>query len=85
MLLKILFIISNGENRMRIKLEMGEWIIDDEYFITNGLNGYEVYTCGSKDSEAKEVYTCGSKDSEAKEVYASESFEECLTWIYNSL
>ena len=72
MLVKILFIISNGENRMRIKLEMGEWIIDDEYFITNGLNGYEVYTCGSKDSEAKEVY-------------ASESFEECLTWIYNSL
>lgn len=65
-------IISNGENRMRIKLEMGEWIIDDEYFITNGLNGYEVYTCGSEDSEAKEVY-------------ASESFEECLTWIYNSL
>lgn len=65
-------IISNGENCMRIKLEMGEWIIDDEYFITNGLNGYEVYICGSEDSEAKEVY-------------ARDSFEECLTWIYNSL
>ena len=57
---------------MKIRLEMGEWIIDEEYFITNGLNGYEVYTCGSENSEAKEVY-------------ASESFEECLTWIYNSL
>ncbi len=38
---------------MKIRLETGEWIINDEYFITNGLNGYEVYTCGSEDSEAK--------------------------------
>ena len=57
---------------MRIELYDNIWIIDDEYFITNGLNGYEVYTSGT-DTE------------EAKEVYASESFEECLTWVYNSL
>lgn len=57
---------------MRIELYDNIWIIDDEYFITNGLNEYEVYTSGT-DTE------------EAKEVYASESFEECLTWIYNSL
>ena len=57
---------------MDIRLEMGNWIINDEYFITEGLHRYEVYTCGSDEEDAKEVFSC-------------ESFEECLTWIWNSL
>lgn len=32
---------------MNIVLEMGIWIVNDEYFITQGLNGYEVYDCAS--------------------------------------
>ena len=57
---------------MNIVLEMGNWIVDDEYFITNSFYGYEVYKCGTEAEEAKELYS-------------SESFEECLTWIWNSL
>lgn len=57
---------------MDIRLEMGSWIINDEYFITEGLNGYEVYNCGTDEEEAKELFS-------------SESFEECLTWIWNGL
>lgn len=51
---------------MEIELVMGDWVCNDEYLITNGLYGYEVYICGT-------------------EVFVSESFEECLTWIWNSL
>ena len=57
---------------MDIRLEMDDWIINDEYIITNGLNGYEVYKSGTEDVEAEEIYS-------------SESFEECLTWVWNSL
>lgn len=57
---------------MNIRLEMDDWIINDEYIITNGVIGYEIYKCGTEDTEAEEVYS-------------SVSFEECLTWIWNSL
>lgn len=57
---------------MDIKLEMDNWVVNDEYFITEGLNGYEVYTCGTDEENAKEQFS-------------SEQFEECLTWIWNSL
>lgn len=57
---------------MNIRLEMDNWIINDEYIITNGVIGYEVYKSETEDTEAEEVYS-------------SESFEECLTWVWNSL
>lgn len=57
---------------MEIRLEMGNWIINEEYFITEGVNEYEVYNCGTDEEEASELFL-------------SESFEECLTWIWNSL
>ena len=57
---------------MEVRLEMDNWIINDECFITEGVNGYEVYNCGTDVEEAKELFS-------------SESFEECLTWIWNSL
>lgn len=57
---------------MDIRLEMDNWVVNDEYFITEGLNGYEVYTCGTDEEYAKEQFS-------------SSSFEECLTWIWNSL
>lgn len=57
---------------MEIKLEMGNWIINEEYFITEGVNEYEVYSCGTEEKEAKEVYS-------------NESFERCLTWVWNNL
>lgn len=57
---------------MEIKLYDNMWIINDECYITEGVNGYEVYTCGT-DTE------------ESKEVYANESFECCLMWVWNSL
>ena len=57
---------------MNIRLEMDNWIVNDEYFITEGLNEYEVYTCGTDENEAEEKFS-------------SESFEECLTWIWNNL
>ena len=57
---------------MEIELVMGDWVCNDEYLITNGLYGYEVYIYGTEDADSKEVFT-------------SESFEECLTWIWNSL
>lgn len=61
----------NGGISMEIRLEMDEWIINNEYFITNGLENYEVYTCGTDENEAEEQF--------------SGTFEECLTWIWNSL
>ena len=57
---------------MEIRLEMDNWIINDEYFITEGVYGYEVYNCGTDEEEARELFS-------------SESFEECLTWIWNSI
>jgi hypothetical protein len=57
---------------MDIRLEMGNWVVNDEYFITEGLDGYEVYNCGTDEEDAKEQFS-------------SSSFEECLTWIWNSL
>lgn len=57
---------------MNVELVMDNWIIDEEYFITEGVNGYEVYNCGTDEEEAKELFS-------------SESFEECLTWVWNSL
>ena len=56
---------------MNVELEMGNWIVNDEYFITEEINGYAVYNCGT-DTE------------DAKELFSSESFEECLTWIWNT-
>ena len=32
---------------MNIRLEMDNWIINDEYIITNGVIGYEVYKIGT--------------------------------------
>lgn len=57
---------------MEVRLEMDNWIVNDEYFITEGINGYEVYNCGTDEEEASEQFS-------------STSFEECLTWIWNSL
>ena len=57
---------------MEVRLEMDNWIVNDEYFITEGINGYEVYNCGSDEEEASELFS-------------STSFEECLTWIWNSI
>jgi hypothetical protein len=57
---------------MEVRLEMDTWNINDEYFIREGMYEYEVYTCGTDEEDAKEVYS-------------SESFEECLTWVWNSL
>ena len=57
---------------MDIRLEMDSWIINDEYFITEGIYEYEVYTCGTDEEDAKQQFS-------------SPSFEECLTWIWNSL
>lgn len=57
---------------MNVVLEMDNWVINDEYFITEGVYGYDVFTCGSDEEETKELFS-------------SESFEECLTWIWNSL
>lgn len=57
---------------MDIRLEMDNWVVNDEYFITEGLNGYEVYTCGTDEEDAEEQFS-------------SSSFEKCLTWIWNSL
>ena len=39
---------------MNVVLEMENWIVNDEYFITQGLNEYEVYNCGDDAEEAKE-------------------------------
>lgn len=57
---------------MNVELEMGNWIVNDEYFITEEIGGYAVYNCGT-DTE------------DAKELFKSESFEECLTWVWNSV
>lgn len=57
---------------MEIRLEMGNWVVNDEYFITETMYGYGVYNCGTDECEAE----C---------IFESESFEECLTWIWNSL
>lgn len=46
---------------MNIRLEMDNWIINDEYIITNGVIGYEVYKSGTEDTEAEEVYSSISK------------------------
>lgn len=56
---------------MNIVLDMGNWVVNDEYFITEGVYGYEVYTVGTEEEESKEVYS-------------NESFESCLVWIWNS-
>ena len=37
---------------MEVRLEMDNWIINDEYFITEGVYGYEVYNCGTDQEEA---------------------------------
>lgn len=57
---------------MDIKLEMGNWVVNDEYFITEGVYEYEVYSCGTENEEATKLYS-------------NMSFEACLTWIWNSL
>lgn len=57
---------------MNITFENGRWVCDDEYFIIDGLNGYEVYKCEVEDTEQTQA------------LYSSESFEKCLTWIWNS-
>ena len=55
---------------MNIKYENETWVIEDEYFITREVHEYTVYNCGTETEEAKEQFS-------------SESFEECLSWIYN--
>lgn len=57
---------------MNVRLECGNWIINDEYLITEGVNGYEVYDYGVDEEEPNALFS-------------SESFEECLTWIWNSI
>ena len=57
---------------MNIRLEMGEWVINDEYIIRDEVYRYKVYPCGTGEEEPKELYS-------------SELFEECLTWIWNSI
>ena len=57
---------------MNVELVMDNWVINDEYFITEGVNGYEVYCCGTEESEAEQIYS-------------NESFESCLIWIWDSL
>mgnify|MGYP006967453879 CR=1 FL=1 len=56
---------------MEIRLEMGYWFVNDEYFIIQSFGRYEIYNYG--DDEAI-----------ARELFSSESFEECLVWIWNS-
>ena len=57
---------------MNIILEMENWIVNDEYFITTTAYGYAVYKCGNDIEDAEELFE-------------SESFEECFVWIWNSL
>lgn len=55
---------------MEIKLEMNDWIINNELFITEGSQGYEVRTLTENDDDSKFLF--GSKD-----------FEKCLVWVWN--
>lgn len=57
---------------MNIVLEMGNWVVNDEYFIITTAYGYAVYNCGTDTKDAEELFE-------------SESFEKCLVWIWNSL
>lgn len=59
---------------MEIKLINDNWHIDDEYVIIENVEGsYEVHTISQYgDSE------------ETAELYKSKSFENCLTWCWNS-
>ena len=57
---------------MDIKLELDEWIVNGEYIIRDEVYRYKVYSYGADEEEAKELYS-------------SELFEECLTWIWNSI
>ena len=57
---------------MNIVLEMGNWVVNDEYFITTTAYGFAVYNCGTDTKDAEELFE-------------SESFEKCLVWIWNSL
>lgn len=57
---------------MNIVLEFDNWVINDEYFITETIKGYAVYNCGTNEEESQELYE-------------DENFECCLTWVWNSL
>lgn len=54
---------------MNIKYENETWVIEDEYFITREVHEYTVYNCGTETEEAKEQFS-------------SESFEDCLRWVW---
>lgn len=59
---------------MGIKLINGNWNIDDKYIITGNIeDGYEVHTV-SQYGDAEEI----------EALYESKSFENCLTWCWNS-
>ena len=57
---------------MDIKYENETWVIEDEYFITREVHEYTVYNCGTETEEAKEQFS-------------SESFEECLEWVWRKV
>ena len=59
---------------MEIKLINGNWNIDDKYIITGNIeDGYEVHAV-SQYGDAEET----------EALYESKSFENCLTWCWNS-
>ena len=43
------------EEIMNVVLEMSNWIVNDEYFITFAAGFYDVYKCGTDENEAEEV------------------------------
>lgn len=55
---------------MNIVLEMEIWIVNDEYFITQGLNGYEVYDCGDNPKEVERRMKADIKDFNGAEMLA---------------
>lgn len=60
--------MKSGE-KMDVRFDLGDWIINNKYFITEGINEYEVYNYET--------------DREEKiKLYSDKSFEECLSWVW---
>ena len=57
--------------KVDINLDCGQWHIGEYSIAGNDDDGYTIWK------------TADGEDSET--LYADESFEKCLTWIYNSL
>lgn len=60
---------------MEVRLEESSWVVNDEYIIADGTCGVHNY----------EIYLYGSDIDNVDPEYSSDSFEECLTWIWNSI